>query len=184
MKDHKLYIEPRQAEVTDLTAATKTPPTVKTDTIPPETSITTAQPSADGTAAEESTEAQEDEQGFVPYISGRLTGGIPHPAALVETAAMAAVVSPPITDPPMLDPGLITEGALSNVQLERICYAGQRHSQRLPSGARAAYLIGDGTGFGKGRCLPASSSITTTRDEPALSGSALATSCWNPPAAI
>jgi len=153
VKDYKLYIEPRQAEVTDLTAATKTLPTVKTNPTPSATSTTNPQPSADGAAAEESTEAQEDEQGFVPYISGRLTGGIPHPAALVETAAMAAVVSPPITYRPMLDPGLITEGALSNVQLERICYAGQRHSQRLPSGARAAYLIGDGTGFGKGRCL-------------------------------
>jgi len=48
---------------------------------------------------------------------------------------------------------LVIDGALSTVQLERICYAGQRHSQRLPTGARAAYLLGDGTGFGKGRCL-------------------------------
>lgn len=90
---------------------------------------------------------------FVSYVSARLTGGIDHPAPLVETAAMAAVIPPPITYRPYLDPQLVIAGALSNIQLERICYAGQRHSQRLPSGARAAYLLGDGTGFGKGRCL-------------------------------
>jgi hypothetical protein len=94
-----------------------------------------------------------DGDAFVPYLSARLSGGIDHPAPLVETAAMAAVVPPPITYRPYLDPQLVINGALSNIQLERICYAGQRHSQRLSSGARAAYLLGDGTGFGKGRCL-------------------------------
>ena len=93
-----------------------------------------------------------ESDGSVPYISTRLTGGVDHPAPLVETAAMAAVVPPPITYRPHLDPRLVVDGALSTVQLERICYAGQRHSQRLPTGARAAYLLGDGTGFGKGRC--------------------------------
>ncbi len=90
---------------------------------------------------------------FVPYVSVRLHGGIDHPAPLVETAAMAAVIPPPITYLPHLAPQLVIDGALSNVQLERICYAGQRHSQRLATGARAAYLLGDGTGFGKGRAL-------------------------------
>jgi protein strawberry notch len=96
---------------------------------------------------------QSSDDGFVPYISTRLTGGVDHPAPLVESAAMAAVVPPPITYRPHLDPQLVADGALSTVQLERICYAGQRHSQRLATGARAAYLLGDGTGFGKGRCL-------------------------------
>ena len=95
----------------------------------------------------------DSDNGFVPYTSPRLIGGQPHPAPLVETASMAAVVPPPITYRPWLDPQLIINGAISNVQLERICYAGQRHSQRLPTNARAAYLLGDGTGFGKGRCL-------------------------------
>src|SRR5215831_2169097 len=94
-----------------------------------------------------------NETGFVPYVAARLIGGINHPAPLVETASMAAVIPPPITYRPWLDPALITSGALSTVQLERICYAGQRHSQRLPTGARAAYTVGDGTGFGKGRAL-------------------------------
>ena len=99
------------------------------------------------------TESEASDDGFVPYISTRLTGGVDHPAPLVESAAMAAVVPPPITYRPHLDPQLVLDGALSTVQLERICYAGQRHSQRLATGARAAYLLGDGTGFGKGRCL-------------------------------
>ncbi len=103
--------------------------------------------------ANDETESGDSDDGFVPYISTRLTGGVDHPAPLVETAAMAAVVPPPITYRPHLDPRLVVDGALSTVQLERICYAGQRHSQRLPTGARAAYLLGDGTGFGKGRCL-------------------------------
>ena len=88
-------------------------------------------------------EGDASDNGFVPYISTRPTGGVDHPAPLVETAAMAAVVPPPITYRPHLDPQLVIDGALSTVQLERICYAGQRHSQRLPTGARAAYLLGD-----------------------------------------
>ena len=100
-------------------------------------------------------DSTEEESGdsFVPYISQRLHGGIDHPAPLVESAAMAAVIPPIISYRPFLDPQLVIDGALSNIQLERICYAGQRHSQSLPTGARAAYLLGDGTGFGKGRAL-------------------------------
>ncbi len=101
----------------------------------------------------ETDQTESNDDSFVPYISTRLTGGVDHPAPLVETAAMAAVVPPPITYRPHLDPRLVRTGAVSNIQLERICYAGQRHSQRLPTGARAAYVLGDGTGFGKGRAL-------------------------------
>jgi hypothetical protein len=38
---------------------------------------------------------------------------------------------------------------ISEIQFERIIYAGQAHAQRLPNGARAAISIGDGTGAGK-----------------------------------
>src|SRR5262249_39833734 len=48
---------------------------------------------------------------------------------------------------------VVTEGRLSDIQLERVIYAGQRHEQRLPDGARAGYYVGDGTGVGKGRIL-------------------------------
>src|SRR5437660_9784776 len=47
--------------------------------------------------AHEENQSDPSDDGFVPYISTRLTGGIDHPAPLVETAAMAAVVPPPIT---------------------------------------------------------------------------------------
>src|SRR5207237_9221952 len=103
--------------------------------------------------ANDEIESDASDYGFVPYISTRLTGGVDHPAPLVETAAMAAVVPAPITYRPHLDPQLVIDGALTTGQIQRICYAGQRHSQRLPTGARAAYLLGDGTGSGKGRCF-------------------------------
>jgi hypothetical protein len=45
---------------------------------------------------------------------------------------------------------MITSGKISEIQLERIIYAGGAHAQRLPnSAARAGISIGDGTGVGK-----------------------------------
>jgi hypothetical protein len=74
-----------------------------------------------------------------------------HPAKLVESSAMSAVSSPKLTYVPKLDQSLIDSGALSDAQLENISYAGQAHEQKLPSGERKGYFIGDGTGVGKGR---------------------------------
>src|SRR6266849_1646666 len=68
---------------------------------------------------------------------------------------MASVVPPNITYRPRLPLEVVTEGRLSATQLERIIYAGQRHEQRLPDGARSAFYVGDGTGVGKGRVLAA-----------------------------
>lgn len=98
---------------------------------------------------------ERDGNGFVSYVPARLRGGAAHPAQLVETASMAAVTPPPITYRPSLPPEVVINGLLSNIQLERVCYAGQRHEQRLPSGARAGYILQDGTGAGKGRVLAA-----------------------------
>ena len=51
---------------------------------------------------------------------------------------------------PRLPLELITSGKISQIQFERIIYAGQAHTQRLPySMARAGISIGDGTGVGK-----------------------------------
>ena len=138
-RDGQLFIEPKEIE------APSAPP--EQITVSEETRALSIVPT---TQPEVTTD---DDNGFVPYVSLRLVGGTDHPAPLVETASMAAVTPPPITYRPWLDPSLITSGALSNIQLERICYAGQRHAQRLPTGARPAYIVGDGTGFGKGRCL-------------------------------
>ncbi|MDX6528498.1 MAG: hypothetical protein QOH41_788 [Blastocatellia bacterium] len=90
---------------------------------------------------------------FVPYVSAKLKGGRPHPAVIVESASMAAVTPPDITYKPHLAPEIVSEGRLSDIQLERVIYAGQRHEQRLPDGSRAGFFVGDGTGVGKGRVL-------------------------------
>jgi len=90
---------------------------------------------------------------FVPYVPAKVTGGKPHPALIVESASMAAVVPPDITYRPHLAPEIVSEGRLSDIQLERVIYAGQRHEQRLPDGSRAGFFVGDGTGVGKGRVL-------------------------------
>lgn len=66
---------------------------------------------------------------------------------------MAAVVPPDITYRPTLAPEIITNGLLSDIQLERVIYAGQRHEQRLADSSRAGFFVGDGTGVGKGRIL-------------------------------
>jgi hypothetical protein len=90
---------------------------------------------------------------FVSYSPAKLRGGKPHPAVIVESSSMAAVVPPDITYRPHLTAEIITEGRLSDVQLERVIYAGQRHEQRLADGSRAGFFVGDGTGVGKGRIL-------------------------------
>src|SRR5258705_1239381 len=90
---------------------------------------------------------------FVSYSSAKLRGGKPHPAVIVESSSMAAVVPLDITYRPHLAAEIITEGQLSDVQLERVIYAGQRHEQRLADSSRAGFFGGDGTGVGKGRIL-------------------------------
>ncbi len=114
-----------------------------------------------GLAASAGAEDRQDDAGddeesgslFVPYRSARLKGGRPHPAMIVESASMAAVLPPVITYRPHLAPETVSEGRLSDIQLERVIYAGQRHEQRLPDGARGGFFVGDGTGLGKGRIL-------------------------------
>lgn len=90
---------------------------------------------------------------FLPYLPAKLKGGKPHPAVIVESASMASVTPPNITYRPHLPLEVVTEGKLSEIQLERVIYAGQRHEQRLSTGARSGFYVGDGTGVGKGRVL-------------------------------
>jgi predicted RNA methylase len=70
--------------------------------------------------------------GYRPAV--RVKGAKPHPAPLVESAAMAAVTMPKATYTPTLSPDLLEGGALSDAALESIVYAGQNHSTYLPSG--------------------------------------------------
>ena len=84
------------------------------------------------------------------YVPHYLIGGAKHPGLIVETPGLANVAPPPIVYRPHLPKNLSEQGILSQIQVERIIYAGQAHSQLLPaSGARAGISIGDGTGTGK-----------------------------------
>lgn len=99
--------------------------------------------------------AENDDGVYAEYRTVPLTvkNAKKHPAKLVESSAMSAVSSPPLTYVPHLDQKLIDSGALSDAQLENISYAGQAHEQLLPNKQRKGYFIGDGTGVGKGRQL-------------------------------
>ena len=55
-----------------------------------------------------------------------------------------------ITFNPSIPPDAMSSGVLSRLQLEAVVYALQQHEKRLPSGYRAGFFIGDGTGVGKG----------------------------------
>lgn len=89
------------------------------------------------------------------YECRYLTGGTKHPGKIVETPGLANIKPPPPTYRPRLPKTLIENGEISEIQLERIIYAGQAHEQRLPglAFARAGISIGDGTGVGKTTAL-------------------------------
>ena len=84
------------------------------------------------------------------YFCHHLTGGATHPGKIVETAGLANIKPPRPVYRPRLPLELMTSGKISEIQLERVIYAGQAHAQRLPfSMGRAGISIGDGTGVGK-----------------------------------
>lgn len=103
----------------------------------------------------EQTEKHDNSPLFVSSVPARFKGGQAHPAIIVESSSMAAVIPPEITYRPHLAKEIVSDGRLSDIQLERVIYAGQRHEQRLADGSRAGFFVGDGTGVGKGRILAA-----------------------------
>ena len=110
------------------------------------------------------------------YIPWRLSRMVfeqanPHPDQLVESVAMASILLPVPTYRPMLPPRAVA--ALSDAQLETVIYAGQAFERDLPgryvpndAGTlltpnaaghvyRMGYMVGDGTGVGKGQQIAA-----------------------------
>ncbi len=91
----------------------------------------------------------EDSGAFVTYHP-RVAGNA-HSGSIVESKSMATVALPPFTYKPSLPPNV----DISAIQMESVIIAGQQNERLNPDGSRAAALIGDGTGVGKGRTVAA-----------------------------
>ena len=66
---------------------------------------------------------------------------------------MASIDLPPAKYPlfDALGDEFVENGKLSQLQLEGILYACQKHCEFAPDGKRSGFMIGDGAGVGKGR---------------------------------
>ena len=102
-----------------------------------------------------------------------IAGAMPHPSALVQSAAMASIASPKPTYRPHIYPDILNKGILSSPQFESLIYAGEAHGQMLKGWFavnketgivtrtseddadavqfRKGWYLGDGPGCGKGR---------------------------------
>ncbi|MDB5580815.1 MAG: methyltransferase domain protein [Bradyrhizobium sp.] len=110
---------------------------------------------------------------YVPWRPARMRipNATPHPDQLVESVAMSSIMPPLPSYRPLLPPAAVA--ALSEAQLEAVIYAGQAFERDLPghhlpnsagtllepSDAghlyRMGFMVGDGTGVGKGQQVAA-----------------------------
>uniref|UniRef100_A0A3Q2CJT8 Protein strawberry notch homolog 1 n=1 Tax=Cyprinodon variegatus TaxID=28743 RepID=A0A3Q2CJT8_CYPVA len=106
---------------------------------------------------DEHEEEEEEELGhaetYAEYMPLKLKIGMRHPDPVVETSSLSSVNPPDVWYRLSIPEEAIDRGCLSALQLEAITYAAQQHETFLPNGDRAAYLIGDGAGVGKGRTI-------------------------------
>jgi hypothetical protein len=87
--------------------------------------------------------------GYKPFVE--VPGTHPHNVTLVESNAMRMVRLPFATADVHLPQPAIEAGRISAAQAEQVVYAVHAHSQKLNDGlTRKGYMIGDGTGVGKG----------------------------------
>ncbi|XP_048845982.1 protein strawberry notch homolog 1 isoform X2 [Brienomyrus brachyistius] len=113
---------------------------------------------AHGIKEEEEPEEEEEEElvhaeTYAEYMPMKLKVGLRHPDPVVETSSLSSVSPPNVWYHLSIPEETIDRGWLSALQLEAITYAAQQHETFLPNGDRAAYLIGDGAGVGKGRTI-------------------------------
>ena len=88
---------------------------------------------------------------YKPQIT--VVGAKPHPSPLCESIAMASISLPKANYRPKLLRSTIEKGLLSNAQLEDIILAGNAHQHFLHQNYRQGFMVGSGTGFGKGNTI-------------------------------
>ena len=92
-------------------------------------------------------------------VSATMEGARPHPASIVESAALAAAPVPKVDYVPDLPPELVQSGAISDIQLEPVIVGGAAHMGMLPPSEaggpqrRRGFMYGAGTGLGKTRVM-------------------------------
>ncbi|KAF5903061.1 protein strawberry notch 2 isoform X1, partial [Clarias magur] len=110
-------------------------------------------PEEEEEADDEETEELGHIDTYAEYKPSKSTIGISHPDIVVETSTLSSVPPPDINYTLSIPDNTIRTGLLSALQLEAIIYACQQHEVILKNNQRAAFLIGDGAGVGKGRTI-------------------------------